>query len=137
MDHGGRLGALGRVVSKRLQMPADHRDGRSQLVPDVGQELFLVLERGLETVEHAVEGAPKLGDLIAAAHGDAVREVGVGDGSCCPCECAERLDCPPSRQPDEERGQERHDDAHRDRQRDGALYLVALILEAFSRDQDA
>ena len=63
---------------------------------DVGQELSLVGERRLQAVEHRVEGAAELSDLVVAAHRDALREVGLGDLARRPCQGLQRL---PSRGP--------------------------------------
>ena len=51
---------------EQLEMTADDRDRRAQLVAGVGDELALERERLLEPVEHRVEQVPELGDLVVA-----------------------------------------------------------------------
>ena len=67
LDHRDRLLALVGILAEGLEVAADHGDRGPQLVADVGQELALVGERGLEAVEHRVQRAAELRDLVVAA----------------------------------------------------------------------
>jgi signal transduction histidine kinase len=61
-----RLGALLGIVFEQLEVPAHDRDRRAQLVAGVADELLLARERILEPVEHLVEGAREVGELVVA-----------------------------------------------------------------------
>ena len=77
-DQRDRLAPLVRVVAEQLEVAADDRDRRAQLVAGVAHERLLGGERGLEAVEHGVERAGELGDLVAALDLDArVKSVSV------------------------------------------------------------
>ena len=56
-DEGDRLAPLLGVLAQQLEMAADDRDRRAQLVARVGDEVALAGERGLQPVEHGVERA--------------------------------------------------------------------------------
>ncbi len=64
---------------EQLEVAANDRDRRAQLVADVVEQPTLTVERPLEPVEHRVEGAGELGDVVAADHGDAAGEVVLAD----------------------------------------------------------
>ena len=49
-----------------LEVAADDRDGGLQLVPHVVQQLALHVDRALEPVEHRVDGAGEVGDVVVA-----------------------------------------------------------------------
>jgi hypothetical protein len=66
------------VIALELDVAPDDGDGRAQLVAGIVKEAALVAERCLETVEHGVERARQLGDLVvAASHVDAPAQVGL------------------------------------------------------------
>ena len=67
------------VVFEQLEVPADDREWRPELVARVVDETSLCAERPLEPVEHLVEGHGELRDLIATVRRDSGAEVGLGD----------------------------------------------------------
>ena len=64
-------------VLERLDVRAQARDRRAQLVARVGHEVALRLDRALERVERGVEAAREARQLVAALGFDALRGVGV------------------------------------------------------------
>ena len=48
-----------------FELAADRRDGRAQLVGDVGRELPHLLERGFQPLDHAVEGKDQVIQFVA------------------------------------------------------------------------
>ena len=82
-----RVELLALVLEQHLEIRADRGDRRAQLVRGVGDELTLCgdgarqrLARGVEAVEHPVEPARELADLVVRADRDAAFEVvGLGD----------------------------------------------------------
>jgi hypothetical protein len=70
---------LGTADVQQLEVAAQHRQRRLELVPRVVEELPLPDERLLEPVEHPVDGAGERGDVVVAGHRQAPGEVGVGD----------------------------------------------------------
>lgn len=55
-----------RLVREQLKVTTDDRDRRPQLVPGVVRELPLHGERPLDAVQHLVEGAREVGDVVRA-----------------------------------------------------------------------
>ena len=78
-DERDGLPTLVRVVPQQLEVTADDRDRRAQLVAGIADERPLAAERGLQAVEHVVERARELADLIVAAHLDAPGQVALAD----------------------------------------------------------
>ena len=72
--------ALVGVVAEKLEVAADDRDRRAELVPGVVDERALGRERRLEPVEHGVERAGQVGDLVPAVDLDPAGQVGLADG---------------------------------------------------------
>jgi len=66
------------VDLQQLQVPADDRERRPQLVPGVVEELLLHPERLLQPVEHRVDRPGEGGDVVAPRHGDPQPEVAGG-----------------------------------------------------------
>ena len=65
-------------VLEHLDVGAQARDRRPQLVARIGHEMTLRLGRALERVERRVEAAGQAGELVLALDLEALREVGVG-----------------------------------------------------------
>ena len=63
--------SAGSSGSSELEVAAQHREGRLELVPGVVEELALADEGRLQPVEHPVEGPRQGGDVVVAALGDA------------------------------------------------------------------
>ena len=101
LNHRDRLLTLSWRVAERLDVAADHGDWSAQLVADVGEEVLLMSERGLEPVQHAVEGSAELGDLVAAANRDPARQVRIGDRPCGPRQRVQGGDRASGGEPDE------------------------------------
>src|SRR5204863_7488345 len=68
-----RIGGL--AAREELEVRAQARERRAQLVRRVGDELPLLSQRHLERREHGVEAAGEARDLIAARERDTAREV--------------------------------------------------------------
>ena len=130
---GGRAGG---VVQHDVDGRAHDRERGAQLMGGVGDEALLALERGLEPVEHLVEGLGQFVEFVAgAAQRDPRRQVVLrgGAGGCGdPVHRAQRA---PGGDPAEDRS-EGDDHGERDqrvlqqmREGDVALVLRALQLE--------
>ena len=65
-------------VLEHLDVRAQARDRRAQLVARVGDEVALRLDRALERVERRVEAARQARELVVALDLEPLREVGVG-----------------------------------------------------------
>jgi hypothetical protein len=78
-DQGGGVAPVGRVVAHQLQVPADDRDRRAELVAGVVQEPPLSGEGRLQPVQHVVEGPGQLGDVVVSADRDPPGQVGFAD----------------------------------------------------------
>ena len=63
------------MLAQHLQVAADDRDRRPQLVAGVGDELALQREGLLEPVEHRVEQVAELADLVVGGDDDPARQV--------------------------------------------------------------
>jgi hypothetical protein len=97
------------AVEQVLEMGADRRDRRLQLVTDVGDEVASTLLEVLEFGAHPVEGRRELADLVAAPRVDADRVVAHLHPASGRRHVAERLRHPASQQP---RHHERHGRGH-------------------------
>ncbi len=67
------------VVLEDLQVPSDDRDRGPELMAGVVDEVPLRGEGDLQPVEHVVEGARELGDVVVARDRNAPGEVGFAD----------------------------------------------------------
>ena len=72
------VSGVGRVGE--LKMPADHGDGRTQLVADVIEQVALRLHRGLHPVQHPVDGSGQGGQIVSALNRDPGGQVVLADG---------------------------------------------------------
>ena len=121
-QHGAQPFVAGVGVGERdLDQRALVGERRAQLVRDVGGELALGLERGLEPLEQRVEGAAELAQLVVgAAQGEAPVEVAGGDLPRGGGDRAQRPQRAAGDEPAEPGGEQRHDregDARLDQQR--------------------
>jgi hypothetical protein len=98
-DQGGGVAAVRRVVAHQLQVAADDRDRGAQLVAGVVQEPPLGGEGRLQPVEHVVEGAGQLGDVVVAGDGDAAGQVRLTDPLGGLADQPDRGQHPPGHQP--------------------------------------
>ena len=83
---------LAAPAREHVGVAEDHRERRAQLVRSIGDKALLLLESFLQTVQHAVECAGELGELIARArHVEAPAEALHLNAARCPCDLADRL----------------------------------------------
>ena len=101
-DEGKRLVSLPRIVLEQLEMPADDRQRRSQLVTGVVDELALRRECSFQPLEHLVERGTQLRDLVSSARRDPLAEVGRGDRASRSGECGDGADDPACKSPGEQ-----------------------------------
>ena len=100
-------------------MAADDRDRRAQLVADVADEVALVRKRDRQPIEHAVESAPEVGELVVALDLDPPRHVGAGDRPRAVAQAAQRPEHATGGKEGDRRADEQHarghgaDDPHR------------------------
>ena len=67
------------VGHQQLNVGAHRRQRGAQLVAGVGDQLSLLLPRSLETLQHQVETARQLTQVVASVDADRVQLVGLGD----------------------------------------------------------
>ena len=75
LAHVSGVGGVG-----ELKVPADHGDGRTQLVADVVEQVALSLHRGLDSVQHPVDGCGQGGQVVSALDRNPGGQVLLADG---------------------------------------------------------
>ena len=100
-----RLAPLLGVVAHHVEVAADDRDRGAQLVARVADERLLARKRLLEPVEHLVEGAREVGELVVALDRDAPREIGLADRARGVAQQAQRREHAAGHRPGQQRGQ--------------------------------
>ena len=72
IDGGDALGPFVRVVVEQIEVPLHDRDRGPQLVRHIVEELALLGEAHIETLDHLVERLAQLGEFVAAVHLDSL-----------------------------------------------------------------
>ena len=106
------LALLAGGALEQLQLAADDGDRRAQLMAGVVDEAALGRVGGLQAIEHPVERQRQLGDVVAAGHRHAPRQVGVLDASGHAADLAHRRQDLPGDQPRDEQRQQQTADGH-------------------------
>ena len=136
-DQLDRVAALVGIVAEQLEVAADDRDRRAQLVPGVGDEFLLHGERRLQAIEHRVERPPELGELVVAFDLDAPREVRLADRSRGLGELAQGGEHPAGDDERHERGEQQHRKRHTGRDLRSLVDLVGFLAQVVRHDERA